>query len=430
MAKQTIGVGAVAGDGTGDTPRTAFTKCNDNFDELYSETLVGLTPTKGRIVVGDDTGWVVLGVGTDGQLLTADSTEDSGVKWADASALANVAIDATSIEVGDFASAGGASNVYLGMGITPGNANSDFNVAVGKGIVVPGHVDYLALVGHGASATGSGSAVAIGPSASTSTYGVAVGRMATAGVRGVAIGFDVDAGDNEVVIGAPEVTSTTLRGLVSAPALLATASAATETPLTIKGAASQSANLLEIDSSSGSGGDLWRLSASGDVTAAGTISARDRIYIRDSSNTNEHYIGAASNNVTWVASGGAIFSSSSGQFTFNVGEINLGSYTSPGDFIIRPPGRANNNGNGRNVTLGAQSAGTSASTGGAGGYVRLIAGNAAVGDFDGGDVILTVGTGSGTGSNGNVIIGNLPTSDPLVANALWNDSGTLKISAG
>ncbi len=36
MTKQTIGIGAVANDGTGDPLRDAFDKCNDNFDELYA----------------------------------------------------------------------------------------------------------------------------------------------------------------------------------------------------------------------------------------------------------------------------------------------------------------------------------------------------------------------------------------------------------
>lgn len=35
MAKQTIGIGSVANDGTGDPFRDAFDKCNDNFNELY-----------------------------------------------------------------------------------------------------------------------------------------------------------------------------------------------------------------------------------------------------------------------------------------------------------------------------------------------------------------------------------------------------------
>ena len=34
------------------------------------------------------------------------------------------------------------------------------------------------------------------------------------------------------------------------------------------------------------------------------------------------------------------------------------------------------------------------------------------------------------GSTGYIILSNLPTSDPTVAGALWNDSGTLKVSAG
>lgn len=31
---------------------------------------------------------------------------------------------------------------------------------------------------------------------------------------------------------------------------------------------------------------------------------------------------------------------------------------------------------------------------------------------------------------GTVILPNLPTVDPVVAGALWNDAGTLKVSAG
>ena len=38
MAKQTIGIGTSANDGTGDPLRTAFDKCNDNFTELYDAT--------------------------------------------------------------------------------------------------------------------------------------------------------------------------------------------------------------------------------------------------------------------------------------------------------------------------------------------------------------------------------------------------------
>jgi hypothetical protein len=41
MAQQTINVGSAANDGTGDKLRTAFTKINSNFDELYTGGVVG-----------------------------------------------------------------------------------------------------------------------------------------------------------------------------------------------------------------------------------------------------------------------------------------------------------------------------------------------------------------------------------------------------
>ena len=37
MAKQTIGIGTTANDGTGDAIRTAFDKVNQNFTELYTD---------------------------------------------------------------------------------------------------------------------------------------------------------------------------------------------------------------------------------------------------------------------------------------------------------------------------------------------------------------------------------------------------------
>lgn len=49
MARQTIGVGSQANDGTGDTLRSAAIKMNNNFEELYSgyssSTLVDATGT-------------------------------------------------------------------------------------------------------------------------------------------------------------------------------------------------------------------------------------------------------------------------------------------------------------------------------------------------------------------------------------------------
>ena len=48
-----------------------------NLDQIAA-----LTPTKGNIIVGDGSSWTSLTVGTDGWLLTADSTQAAGMKWA------------------------------------------------------------------------------------------------------------------------------------------------------------------------------------------------------------------------------------------------------------------------------------------------------------------------------------------------------------
>lgn len=47
--------------------------------------VAALAPTKGRLIVGDGTNWVDLGVGTDTHVLTADSAQTKGIKWAAAS---------------------------------------------------------------------------------------------------------------------------------------------------------------------------------------------------------------------------------------------------------------------------------------------------------------------------------------------------------
>jgi hypothetical protein len=41
MAQQVISIGGTANDGTGDPLRTAFTKCNQNFAELYARGAAG-----------------------------------------------------------------------------------------------------------------------------------------------------------------------------------------------------------------------------------------------------------------------------------------------------------------------------------------------------------------------------------------------------
>ena len=56
----------------------------------------------------------------------------------------------------------------------------------------------------------------------------------------------------------------------------------------------------------------------------------------------------------------------------------------------------------------------------------------ATGTIKGGAIAFETGTNdvTFTATGANVIVTNLPTSNPAVAGALWNDSGTLKISTG
>jgi hypothetical protein len=55
MAQQIINVGATPNDGAGDPIRTAFTKCNNNFSQLYSR--VQVTPPATPVgEIGDEIG--------------------------------------------------------------------------------------------------------------------------------------------------------------------------------------------------------------------------------------------------------------------------------------------------------------------------------------------------------------------------------------
>jgi hypothetical protein len=48
----------------------------------------------------------------------------------------------------------------------------------------------------------------------------------------------------------------------------------------------------------------------------------------------------------------------------------------------------------------------------------------------GGNLLIRGGAGSNGGADGLVIMDNLPTANPLVTGALWNNAGVLSISAG
>jgi len=60
MAKETINVGTAPNDGLGDPIRTAYTKCNSNFNELYSR-LQSATPGAAIGSIGDTAGMTAIG---------------------------------------------------------------------------------------------------------------------------------------------------------------------------------------------------------------------------------------------------------------------------------------------------------------------------------------------------------------------------------
>ena len=78
MAKQVIGIGTTANDGTGDSIRDAFDKCNDNFTELYTDDAgdVGSITATAPIERDSATGAVTISL-ADAGISTAKITDDA-----------------------------------------------------------------------------------------------------------------------------------------------------------------------------------------------------------------------------------------------------------------------------------------------------------------------------------------------------------------
>lgn len=77
MAKQVIGIGTTANDGTGDQVRVAFDKVNDNFDEVYGNDFttydrLGTEFTTSAIIAASDVNFSTAQIFT--KTLTADTT--------------------------------------------------------------------------------------------------------------------------------------------------------------------------------------------------------------------------------------------------------------------------------------------------------------------------------------------------------------------
>lgn len=127
MAKQTIGIGTSANDGTGDALRVAFDKTNDNFDEIYADDFV----TTARIA--DDAiteaHLDATNAAVDNYVLSYDSAS-SGFTW-----VQQYDGDITGITAGD--------------GLTGDATSGDASLAVGAGTGITVNADDVQISDNG-----------------------------------------------------------------------------------------------------------------------------------------------------------------------------------------------------------------------------------------------------------------------------------------
>lgn len=192
------------------------------------------------------------------------------------------------------------------------------------------------------------------------------------------------------------------------------ASAATETPLTVQGAPSQTANLQEWKDSSGTA-KIW-VNSEFDIYGPlnleihfGTSAHSPYIRGDDSGRIIHFHVGDYHKNQHLIEARGLVVGVQSAWKGPQCGVIGAGNRertvlisgsNSSVDYIAT---------GGVEIKGGVYSGGTNA---------------------DGANITIEPSLGIGTGAHGKLILNNLPTSDPSVAGAVWNDGGTLKISAG
>jgi hypothetical protein len=212
-------------------------------------------------------------------------------------------------------------------------------------------------------------------------------------------------------------------------------------PLIVRDSAGQTASLTEWQSSAaaarvvvtaGANGKLEIRNSSGQIMrleAANNNMAITGVGVNDSVSINGP-------NITLAATNFVNFNNTSSQTVARTSwtsqNFRLEGNTN-GTLTIAIPHSANSNQGNNAINITGQNAQSTATNVLIGGSINITAGNgasASAGAARGGDVNLTPGIGYGTGRTGLVILANVPTSNPNVAGAIWNESGTLKISAG
>jgi len=177
--------------------------------------------------------------------------------------------------------------------------------------------------------------------------------------------------------------------------LTVTAQSATDVPVVVKGAASQSGDLQEWKDSTSA--TLAKVDSNGDITTLSKIYFNDSNgWIRRTAGTNTMFFAPSI--------GSEIMMLTNAKLTLLNGLCELLGDTANTDAEVRTPNKGGNGGTGLRLLLHAGNGSSSASPT-KGGDVQVYGGNGAAGNTNGGDVQIYGGSKFGIGTDGNVQIG-------------------------
>ena len=205
MAKQIVNVGTAANSGGGDPLRTAFTKINENFTELYGKVVilegggVAIQRDAQGSIFGDDSTLLVDGVNSTIPASVLEGTATINVTGNATGAHAGTLDgDLTGSVFGDDSTVlvDGNNNKIVGAVDTTSLRTSEFKITLGRSAGETNQGNLTVAVGYEAGQENQGvSAVAVGSNAGESNQGqeaVAIGEEAgntTQGTHAIAVGY-------------------------------------------------------------------------------------------------------------------------------------------------------------------------------------------------------------------------------------------------